>query len=100
MHRETTVVSEFLCLGETLFVPRYSPNPYLRFQSKHENGNPGDFAPATFSSRHTGGAIFGLCDGSVHFISDTIETGTSDDQPDGTFVQLIVRNDGQVVGEF
>lgn len=45
MHRETTVVLEFLCLGETLFVPRYSPNPYLRFQSKHENGNPDLVAP-------------------------------------------------------
>ena len=70
------------------------------FNQAHPNGILGDFAPETFSSRHTGGSIFGLCDGSVRFIADTIETGTSNDQPDGIFVQLIVRNDGQVVGAF
>jgi prepilin-type N-terminal cleavage/methylation domain-containing protein/prepilin-type processing-associated H-X9-DG protein len=45
-----------------------------------------------FKSRHTGGVNFVFCDGSVHFISQTIDTRT---------YQLIgCRNDGQVPGNY
>ena len=54
----------------------------------------GDFringpGPQAFSSRHTGGAFFGFCDGSIHFIRDS-----TDPQK---VLALAGRNDGQVV---
>jgi prepilin-type N-terminal cleavage/methylation domain-containing protein len=45
-----------------------------------------------YSSAHTGGAHFLLCDGAVRFISENV-SGV-------TFNQLGQRNDGQVVGEY
>jgi hypothetical protein len=36
--------------------------------------DPGYFAQATVRSVHTGGAYLGMCDGSVQFVSDDIET--------------------------
>jgi prepilin-type N-terminal cleavage/methylation domain-containing protein/prepilin-type processing-associated H-X9-DG protein len=45
-----------------------------------------------FKSRHTGGAQFVLCDGSVRFISENIDYRT--------YQRLGDRRDGQVVGEF
>jgi prepilin-type N-terminal cleavage/methylation domain-containing protein/prepilin-type processing-associated H-X9-DG protein len=61
-----------------------------------------------FASYHTGGANFCFVDGSVHFISETIEhTNTTfaaynvTPQPRmGTYQNLSSRNDGSVLGEF
>jgi len=59
----------------------------------------GDCA-TSWSSRHPGGAQFVFCDASTHFLSETIEVGTADNPPNGTWLMLHRRNDGQVLGEF
>lgn len=45
-----------------------------------------------FSSNHTGGAFFVLGDGSVHFVSSSVDHGV--------YVALATRNGGEVPGEF
>ena len=68
-----------------------------------------DFHAAIFSGNHPGGVNVSFVDGSVHFISETIELGTITpgpidvtpfEQPDGAFVQLIIRADGVPVDPF
>jgi len=69
-----------------------------------------------FASEHPGGGLFAYADGSVHFISDTIDyniagidpndQAADDDPPNfnannlGTYQRLGVRDDGQPIGEY
>ncbi|PQO41479.1 DUF1559 domain-containing protein [Blastopirellula marina] len=56
---------------------------------------------SAFSSRHPGGAQFVFADGSTHFLPETIEVGTKDAISNyGVYLRLLVRNDGQVVGDY
>jgi len=66
----------------------------------------GDCADS-WSSRHPGGAQFAFADASTHFLSETINVGTvgttaiaGGTPPNGTWVMLHMRNDGQVLGEY
>lgn len=52
----------------------------------------------SYSSRHTGGVHILLCDGSVRFLSDTIDSKPAPDM--GTFQKLACKNDNQPIGEF
>jgi len=81
-------------------VQSYGNNSQVINQSLTSNACP---CREGWSSRHPGGAQFVLCDASTHFISETIDAGTTDN-PDnagaGTWLLLHVRNDGKVLGEY
>ena len=52
---------------------------------------------AGFSSRHPGGANFLMCDGSIRFIANDIESLPAEDGQVGTYQRLADRQDGRPV---
>ncbi|MEW4565320.1 DUF1559 domain-containing protein [Bremerella sp. JC770] len=59
--------------------------------------------PAVYSSQHPGGAQHLFCDASVQFIPETIEMGSTNSPSNsgfGTYMRLITRNDGKVIGQY
>jgi hypothetical protein len=56
-----------------------------------------------FTSLHRSSSQFGFCDGSVHNVSENIDSRIEAQQNYsniGTFQKLTSRNDGQVIGEY
>lgn len=72
--------TEFSEAGGSLYMPMN-----LRTQ---DPGAPGRLIELAFGSYHVGGAHFGVADGSVHFLADSIDLAT--------YQNLGARNDGRV----
>ena len=53
---------------------------------------------SSYSSRHAGGVHMLMCDGSVRFVNETVESKPAPDM--GLFQKLGCKSDGQVIGEF
>ncbi|RCS43240.1 DUF1559 domain-containing protein [Bremerella cremea] len=53
-----------------------------------------------FSSQHPGGFQAVFCDGSAHFITETIDHDISTAQCDSTFERLLSREDGGILGNY
>ncbi len=84
--------------------------PEALFRVGRSRINPPSFAGNAekrnaFGSHHPGGATFGLADGSVHFLRETIGNNETTynqyigGQTLGTFQRLTARNDGLVIAE-
>lgn len=91
-------------LADTMGTGRYKLN--FRTFWPAPNGSTAQGARRAFSSLHTGGALFARADGSVSFISDSIQgtfdnrdTAVTDSIVDTTWEALLGKDDGAVVTE-
>lgn len=67
------------------------------------NSGVGNDCQYGYSSRHPGGIQVALCDGSIRFISETIDHRPGPDAlraVQSTFERLLSRDDGQPIGDF
>ena len=82
-----------MVLGTVFYKVNIDPDPYAL--SCHGRGSAG------FGSRHPGGTQFVLCDGSVHFVSETINFQNSTIPSNlGVYQRLGQRRDGEPVPGF
>jgi prepilin-type processing-associated H-X9-DG protein len=88
-------------LGDTAHPGAVSPtgevDSWLYLQSGFDYRTMGQFG---FRSKHPGGANFLFCDGSVHFLKETIDMGNPNFTPPiskGVYRQLSTRKGGEVV---
>jgi prepilin-type N-terminal cleavage/methylation domain-containing protein/prepilin-type processing-associated H-X9-DG protein len=93
-----------------LYVTVCSKNPSEGHGASHALGISGDginypynnrqMSAGIFTSRHTGGANFALCDGSIRYISENIDHNVATAAYDSVFECLIGMQDGQAVGPY
>lgn len=87
--------------GDTALDGQNSVRGYTYYRMPDGETLTGTVLPnAAFSSNHTGGANFALCDGSVRFISNSINWTAANATPLGTFNKLGQRDDGGVLENY
>jgi prepilin-type processing-associated H-X9-DG protein len=91
-------------LADDVYGPTAADDPLMMQECMPDWEDHPDSKQATVRSMHPGGINIGMCDGSAHFISDNIQTGSFQVSPDWpatlpmtAWDKLIARGDDQVI---